>query len=205
MVQRCWDASCMLWCRGQDWDLPLQCCLEGSTGQGTALGKSVLSHPPGAAEVTTAESAWSAVCPPSSGGQTAFSCFSSHAPIWNPADLFKNCFVKVIIQKGIIQFSIDAFYKEFIKAAWLYQSDRAGCRRLEGHRFMKQNTTSSEFLCCQHAPTVTGVVISGSSKKSANKRGWLKEAQKHQFLLSGLNLALQHFQGVIIAQGISVT
>lgn len=109
-----------------DWELPLQCCLEGSTGQGTTLGKSVLSHSAGGAEVTTAESASHAVPSPTFGGWISFSHFSSRAPIWNPADFFKNCFVKDIIQKGVIQFSIDHSNQEFIKAARLYQSDRAG-------------------------------------------------------------------------------
>lgn len=109
-----------------DWDLLLQCCLQGSVGQRTALGKSFLSHPAEGAEVTTAESASSAGPSPSFGGWISFSRFSSCAPIWNLADLFKNCFVEGIIQKGIIQFSIDHSHQESIKAAWLYQSDRAG-------------------------------------------------------------------------------
>lgn len=110
---------------------PLAVLLRGQRGAGqpqrTTLCTPVLSHPAQGAEAATVESASStSLLQPCIGGGISFLPFSSCAPIRNLAGLFKDCFVKDIIQKGIIQFSIDHSHQEFIKAAWLYQSDREG-------------------------------------------------------------------------------
>lgn len=102
-------------------------------------------------------------------GGISFLAFSSCAPIRNLAGLFKDCFVKDIIQKGIIQFSTDHSHQEFTKAAWPYQSSREGDS--QECRFIKWNgTVCVAFLFCQCSPMITGIVIHGFPNKSANKK-----------------------------------
>lgn len=70
----------------------------------------------------------------------SFLAFSSCAPIRNLAGLFKDCFVKYIILKGIIQFSTDHSHQEFIKAAWPYQSSREGMQEIPKNASLSSGT-----------------------------------------------------------------
>lgn len=106
---------CKLCARGaetHDTDLLLQCCWEGSVGQDSNRGQlcASLSFPTLPREQRRQPRRMPQVpslLQPCIGGGISFLPFSSCAPIRNLAGLFKDCFVKDIIQKGIIQFSID--------------------------------------------------------------------------------------------------